>query len=83
MNRAILAVAGGRKTQSIVDDCKSCPDDRRILVLGYTTASQDELATRIRAAGADGRRIEVMGWFAFLLQHLVRPYLPSSTQIVD
>lgn len=76
MNRVILAVAGGRKTQSIVDDCKSCPSDRRILVLGYTTASQNELLTRIRATGVHGHRVEVMGWFAFLLQHLVRPYLP-------
>ena len=76
MNRVILAVAGGRKTQSIVDHCKACPDERRVLVLGYTTASQDELATRIAAAGVHGRRVEVLGWFAFLLQHLVRPYLP-------
>lgn len=76
MNRVILAVAGGRKTQSIVDDCKSCPEGRRILVLGYTTASQDELTARIQAAGVHGRRVEVMGWFAFLLQHLIRPYLP-------
>lgn len=75
MNRVILAVAGGRKTQSIVEDCKSCPD-RRILVLGYTTASQLELQTRIRSAGVYGGRVEVMGWFAFLLQHVVRPYLP-------
>lgn len=78
MNRAILAVAGGRKTQSIVDDCESCPDDRRILVLGYTTASQDELSARIRKAGVHDRRVEVMGWFAFLMQHLVRPYLPLA-----
>lgn len=76
MNRAVLSVAGGRKTQLIVENCRSCPDDRRILVLGYTTASQIELQTRIRAAGVDGRRVEVLGWFAFLLQHLVRPYLP-------
>lgn len=76
MNRAILAVAGGRKTQSIVDDCAKCPEGRRILVLGYTTASQDELSTRIRKAGARGHRVEVMGWFAFLMQHIVRPYLP-------
>lgn len=45
-------------------------------MLGYTTASQDELASRIRKAGVRGHRVEVMGWFAFLLQHLVRPYLP-------
>lgn len=76
MNRVILAVAGGRKTQSIVEDCRSCPDNRRILAVGYTTASQHELQTRIRAAGVHSRRVEVMGWFAFLLQHLVRPYLP-------
>ena len=76
MNSVILAVAGGRKTQSIVSACQSCPEDRRILVLGYTTASQDELTARIRAAGVRGRRVEVMGWFSFLLQHLVRPYLP-------
>nr|WP_274615921.1 AAA family ATPase [Nesterenkonia sp. YGD6] len=71
-----MAVAGGRKTQTIVDDCRSHPEGRRILVIGYTTASQDELATRIRAAGVHGRDVEVMGWFTFLLQHLVRPYLP-------
>lgn len=76
MSRVILAVAGGRKTQSIVDDCKSCPEDGRILVLGYTTASQNELINRIRAAGVHGHRVEVMGWFSFLLQHLIRPYLP-------
>ena len=76
MNRVTLAVAGGHKTQSIVNDCMSCPYNRRILVLGYTTASQDELSTRIRAAGVHGPRVEVIGWFTFLLQHLVRPYLP-------
>lgn len=76
MNRVILAVAGGRKTQSIVEHCISCPVDRRVLVLGYTTASQNELTTRIGAAGVHAPRIEVMGWFTFLLQHLVRPYLP-------
>lgn len=76
MSRAILAVAGGRKTQTIVDECQSCPEGRRILVIGYTTASQDELTTRIRAVGVHGRHVEVMGWFTFLLQHIVRPYLP-------
>ncbi|MFJ2351569.1 UvrD-helicase domain-containing protein [Glutamicibacter sp. NPDC087673] len=76
MNRTFLAVAGGRKTQSIVDDCVSCPEHRRILVLGYTTASQEELTARLRAAGIRSNRVEVMGWFSFLLNHFVRPYLP-------
>lgn len=76
MNRVVLAVAGGRKTQAIVDHCKESQHERRILVLGYTTVSQNELATRLLAAGVRGRRVEVTGWFAFLMQHLVRPYLP-------
>lgn len=76
MNRAIFAVAGGRKTQYIIDKCTSCTDDSRILVLGYTTASQDELTTRIRSASANKNSVEVMGWFSFLLQHFIRPYLP-------
>ena len=76
MNRTILAGAGGRKTQSIIDDCVSCPEHRRILVLAYTTASQDELTARLQATGVRNNRVEVMGWFSFLLNHFVRPYLP-------
>lgn len=76
MNQVVLAVAGGRKTQSIIDECKNSSEDRRILVLGYTISSQNELESRLRGAGIRGTRVEVMGWFAFLLQHIVRPYLP-------
>lgn len=76
MNKVVLAVAGGRKTQSVVDECQGCPANRRVLVLGYTVASQDELARRIRGSGVLDRRVEVMGWFSFLMQHAIRPYLP-------
>lgn len=76
MNRAELAVAGGRKTQSIVDSCVESSESHRILVLGYTIASQSELESRIRNAGVFDRRVEVMGWFAFLMHHFVQPYLP-------
>lgn len=76
MNQLVLAVAGGRKTQSIVQACVDAPSDRKILVLGYTRASQDELESRIRAAAPFQRNVEVMGWYAFLLRHFIRPYLP-------
>ena len=76
MNRLLLAVAGGRKTQSIVQACADAPPDRKILVLGYTRASQDELSRRISIAAPFKRNIEVMGWYSLLLRHFIRPYLP-------
>ena len=76
MNQLLLAVAGGRKTQSIVEVCADAPAERKILVLGYTRASQDELEQRIKAATPFKRNVEVCGWYAFLLRHIVRPYLP-------
>lgn len=75
-NHLVLAVAGGRKTQSIVQACVDSPSERKILVLGYTRASQDELVTRINVAAPFKRNVEVMGWYALLLRHLIRPYLP-------
>jgi DNA helicase-2/ATP-dependent DNA helicase PcrA len=77
MNTLMLAVAGGRKTQSIVDRCAAAPAGRRILVLTYTIANQQELRTRLERLGPLEARVEVEGWFAFLLRHWVRPYLPS------
>ncbi|MEU0265201.1 hypothetical protein [Nocardioides sp. NPDC006303] len=56
--------------------CAGAPAERKILVLGYTRASQDELEQRIKAAAPFKRSIEVCGWYTFLLHHIVRPYLP-------
>lgn len=75
MNRLTLAVAGGRKTQSIVDRCLGAPRERRILVLTYTQNNQRELLSRL-AAHPPAAAVEVQGWFSFLLSHWVRPYLP-------
>jgi DNA helicase-2/ATP-dependent DNA helicase PcrA len=76
MNRVILAVAGGRKTQHIVDRC-STSDNRRRLVITFATTGQDVLNSRLRAACAPDQVPEVTGWFAFLLNHICRPYLPD------
>lgn len=77
MNHLLLAVAGGRKTQSIVNACSDAPAERKILILGYTRASQDELEQRIKAAAPFRRNVEICGWYTFLLRHFVRPYLPA------
>lgn len=77
MNHLLLAVAGGRKTQSIVNACRDAPVKQRILILGYTRASQDELEQRIKVAAPFRRSVEICGWYTFLLRHFVRPYLPA------
>src|SRR6266567_2992749 len=76
MNRLTLAVAGGRKTQSIVDRCRAAPKRRQILVLTYTQNNQQELVSRLARYRPLEAHIEVQGWFSFLLGHWVRPYLP-------
>jgi DNA helicase-2/ATP-dependent DNA helicase PcrA len=76
MNTLTLAVAGSRKTQSIVDACAQVGLAARTLVLTYTTANQNELIGRLAKASAVPGAVDVNGWFAFLLTHWVRPYLP-------
>ena len=76
MNRATIAVAGSRKTQSIVDACADGTPDLRRLALTYTRTGQAELEGRLKQACALGAAPDVMGWFAFLLRHCIRPYLP-------
>ncbi|MDR6476188.1 hypothetical protein J2778_003688 [Paraburkholderia graminis] len=71
-----LAVAGSRKTQGLVEHCASLSLERRVLVLTYTQANQQELASRLKQYAGDHHYIEVMGWFTFLLRHFARPFLP-------
>jgi DNA helicase-2/ATP-dependent DNA helicase PcrA len=75
-NHLILAVAGSRKTQGIVDDCVAADKAERILILTYTTANQIELRNRLATVAGDHPNVEVSGWFSFLLGHFVRPFLP-------
>jgi DNA helicase II / ATP-dependent DNA helicase PcrA len=72
----MLAVAGGRKTQGVVDHCVAAPAGNRILVLTYTLANQDELTERLAKHRPLAASVEVRGWFSFLLKEWVRPYLP-------
>jgi len=75
-NHLTLAVAGSGKTQGIVEYCATLPIDRRALILTYTQANQAELRGRIGTLAGDHPGIEVMGWYAFLLRHFARPFLP-------
>lgn len=76
----LLAVAGSGKTESIVDRCVHQP--KRRIVVTYTTNGQMELENRLRQAVACGRLEEVpevVGWYKFLIENFLKPYLPVSS----
>lgn len=75
-NQLTLAVAGSRKTQSIVEQCALLPPNRRALVVTYTQTNQAELRDRLSRLAGDNLEIEVLGWFTFLLRHFAKPFLP-------
>lgn len=72
----ILAVAGGGKTQWIIDSCKALPSCQGVLALTYTKTGQWELSSRLRSAYYPSSGPEVVGWYQFILRNFVRPYLP-------
>lgn len=74
--RVTLAVAGSRKTQSIVEHCSKLPTDRRVVVLTYTQKNQQELEERLARYAGQHMNVEVLGWFTFLLRHFAKPFLP-------
>lgn len=75
-NLLTLAVAGGRKTQGLVDHCKELPTDRRVLIVTFTQTNQQELIHRLGTQVGDRHNLEVLGWYTFLLRHFAKPFLP-------
>ncbi|WP_405537584.1 UvrD-helicase domain-containing protein [Streptomyces sp. NBC_00075] len=73
-NLAVLAAAGSRKTQHIVDCVLSDPS-QRVLVTTYTTENMNQLVDRLSAGtGLLPKHVTVMTWFTFLLNQCARPY---------
>lgn len=81
MNLAILAPAGGRKTQKIIDMCADAAAPKKRAVITFTTSAQKILIDRLLASDARSQMPTVMGWYKFLLDHIVRPYAPSVTEL--
>lgn len=78
MNQAVIAAAGSRKTQQVVDAALEAHG--RVLVLTYTNRNQAELIERIESKrGVVPPNIEVRGWFDFLMAEMVRPYQQALT----
>jgi len=74
MNTVILAPAGGRKTQTIIDKCLTGDNSKKKLIVTYTTTGQQVIKERIWENSTGEEQIEILGWYSFLLNHIIYPY---------
>jgi DNA helicase-2/ATP-dependent DNA helicase PcrA len=78
-NIAILAAAGSRKTEQIVESALGVTDGR-VLITTYTNENRRHIISRIeQKAGAIPAHISVMGWFSFLIAQCAKPYQRALT----
>jgi superfamily I DNA/RNA helicase len=75
-NELTLAVAGGRKTQGLIDYCASLSENQRVLVLTFTRNNQDEIKRRLSKTVGHKQCVNVMGWYTFLIRDFVKPFIP-------
>ena len=78
MNTVTLAVAGSRKTQSIIDACATGDAGKKRLIITYTQGGQEDLLRRLGSGCPAANRPEVLGWYSFVMRHIIRPYLPRQ-----
>lgn len=77
MHRFVHACAGSGKTQHIIDHCSQSQPKVRRVIITLTLTGQDELERRLQKnIDVSAPAPEVTGWYAFLTNHIVRPYLP-------
>ncbi len=73
----VHACAGSGKTQYIIDHCNQSQPNVRRLLITLTLTGQDELKGRLQNNIAPLTPApEVTGWYTFLTNHIIRPYLP-------
>lgn len=78
-SRAILAAAGSRKTELIIDTALSVSG--RVLITTFTDENRRQLARRIQEkVGFIPANIDLMGWFSFLIRHGARPFQTALTK---
>lgn len=75
-NVGILAAAGSRKTQQIID--AALESDGRVLVTTYTNENLNQIRRRIeQERGTVPANIHLATWFSFLIAHGAKPYQAS------
>lgn len=83
-NLAVIAAAGSRKTQLIIDEALAAPPSRRVLITTYTRENCDQISRRLhRANGCVPPNVQVLSWFGLLMNQAARPYQSVITGRID
>lgn len=78
-NTVILAAAGSRKTEHVVESALGVADGR-VLITTYTNENRRQILNRIeQKAGAIPPNVTVLGWFSFLISQCAKPYQRALT----
>jgi hypothetical protein len=78
-NTVILAAAGSRKTESLVEAALAVTSGR-VLITTFTSENQRQIVNRIeQKVGALPPHISVCGWFSLLIQQCSKPYQRALT----
>lgn len=78
-SRVVLAAAGSRKTEYIVESALAVRGGH-VLIVTYTHENQRQIINRIeRKVGVVPSNITIMGWFAFLINQCAKPYQRALT----
>lgn len=78
MNSVVIAVAGAGKTEEIATRIAGEKNTRRVVLLTYTERNQREDAARVVSKLSSVQGVpEVSGWCSFLINQVIRPYLPA------
>jgi superfamily I DNA/RNA helicase len=73
-NVALIAAAGSRKTERIIEAALA-DSSRRVLITTYTNENLRQIVRRIHdRVGVLPSHIDVASWFTLLLNHAIRPY---------
>ncbi|KAF0259788.1 UvrD/REP helicase [Clavibacter michiganensis subsp. michiganensis] len=71
----LFAVAGSGKTTAIASRIAAQDIAATSVAITFTLRGQAEIVSRLTSVGH--ARHETMGWYAFLVTHIVKPYLPA------
>lgn len=78
-NVVVLAAAGSRKTEHIINVALS-EGERRPLIMTFTNENRRHIARRIATrAGFPPSHVSLMGWFSFLIGQCAKPYQRALT----
>lgn len=76
-NQAVIATAGSRKTEFVIDHALAHPSER-VLITTYTNENLAQISRRIHVkAGCIPPNITIMSWLSFVLNQCARPYQVS------